>query len=61
MKNGKCKTFNYEGKLMFDDLYLNNKVNGEGQEYNIYGGLEFVGEYLYNQKLKGKYYIKGRL
>ena len=46
---------------MFDDLYLNNKVNGEGQEYNIYGGLEFVGEYLYNQKLKGKYYIKGRL
>ena len=32
--------------------------NGFGKEYDFSGKLNFEGEYLYNNKLKGKLYIK---
>ena len=51
------KRWNGEGK----DIYIING-NGKGKEYNIYGSLEFEGEYKDGNKFKGKesakYYTK---
>ena len=51
-KNGKVKEYKYNGKLIFEDEYLNGKRNGKGKEYNKYGKLIFEGEYL-NRKRNG--------
>ena len=49
------------GILIFEGEYLNGKRNGKGKEYDFKGKLKFEGEYLYNYKLKGKYYINEKL
>ena len=46
---------------MFEGEYLNGERNGKGKEYNDDGQLKFEGEYLYNYKIKGKYYINEKL
>ena len=63
-RNGKGKEYSLRGKLIYEGEYLNEKRNGKGKEYNLYGRLgrlEFDGEYLYDYKIKGKYYINGIL
>ena len=61
-KNGKGKKYYYNGILYFEGEYLNDKKNGKGKEYHIDDGkLIFDGEYLYNEKRKGKLYIDGQL
>ena len=42
--------------MKFEGEYLNGKRNGKGKEYDIYGKLEYEGEYLYERKWKGKGY-----
>ncbi len=37
------------------------KKNGKGKEYDVNGKLKFEGDYLYDYKIKGKYYINGIL
>ena len=46
---------------MFEGEYLNGKRNGKGKEYYNDGKLKFEGEYLYDQKRKGKLYINNKL
>ena len=46
-----------EEELVYEGEYLNGEKNGKGKEY-CNGKLRFEGEYLYNYKIKGKYYIK---
>ena len=61
-KNGKGKEYNsFNDELIFEGEYLNGKRNGKGKKYDYKGKLEFEGEYLYNHRLKGKYYINERL
>ena len=61
-KNGKGKIYGYKGRIIFDGEYKNNKKNGSGKEYNNETGeLLFEGEYLYDWKIKGKEYLKGKL
>ena len=45
----------YEGE------YFNDQRNGKGKECDIFGDLLFEGEYLYNQKRKGREYHNGKL
>ena len=40
---------------------MNDLRNGKGKEYNYNGKLIFEGEYLYDDKLKGKEYINEKL
>ena len=59
-RNGKGKE--YQGnKLIFDGEYLNGKRHGRGKEYDNDNFLRFEGEYLYDQKIRGKEYLKGKL
>ena len=46
---------------MFEGEYLNGKPNGKGKEYYYDGKLCFEGEYLYDFKIKGKFYTKETL
>ena len=46
---------------MFEGEYLNGKRHRIGKEYNNKGILIYEGEYLYDDKLKGKFYVKERL
>ena len=36
-------------------------MNGKGKKYSKYGDLIFEGEFLYDHKLKGKYYVNRKL
>ena len=60
-RNGKGKEY-WNDELIYEGEYLNGQRNGKGKEYwiNFYE-LKFEGEYLYNYKIKGKYYIHGKL
>ena len=61
-RNGKGKEYDaYNGKLIFEGEYLNGKRNGKGKEYYNNGKLRIEGVYLYNYKLKGKYYVNENL
>ena len=61
-KNGKGKEYNYfNGKLKFEVEYVNNKRNGKCKEYDNDGNLVFEGQYLYDQKFKGREYVQGVL
>ena len=54
----------YIGKdniLIYEGEYLNGERNGKGKEFCGDDKLLFEGEYLYNYKLKGKYYINEKL
>ena len=59
-RNGYCKIY-YEDKLIFIGKYINGKRNENGKEYDYNGNLIYEGEYLYDYRIKGKEYIKGRL
>ena len=60
-------TQEYQGKeyivslLRFEGEFLNDMKNGEGKEYYDDGSVAFEGEYLYNDKRKGKFYIEKSL
>ena len=61
-KNGNGKEYNYDGKLMFEGEYKDGKKNGKGKYFNNKTDeLQFEGEFLYDMKIKGKEYIKGKL
>ena len=47
--------------LEFEVEYLDDKRYGEEKEYDIRGKLIFEGEYIYNYKIRGKEYNKGKL
>ena len=51
----------YKNDLSFEGEYLNNRITGFGKEYNMNGELIFEGVYLYNYKIKGKHYVRGKL
>ena len=59
-KNGKSKNY-YNNTIIFEGEYFNGKRNGKGKEYDFNGNLIFEGEYLYDYKIKGKEYLKGKL
>jgi len=59
-KNGKGREF-LNKKLVFEGEYVNGSINGKVKNYSLNGNIIFEGEYLYNQKLKGKEYYKGKL
>ena len=44
-RNGKCKEFNDNGKIVFEGEYLNGEKR-KGKEYNWDGTLSYIGEYL---------------
>ena len=61
-KNGLGKEYNYfDNQLKFEGEYLNGKRHGNRKEYDEYGKLIFEREYIYDFKLKGKYYVDNRL
>ena len=55
-KNGKIKSYYYDGKLEFEGLYVNGRKNGKGKEYYHHGNLRFEGEYLNGVEISGKLY-----
>ena len=63
--NGKVKDFsiffNFEFQGDFKGEYKNNQKQGEGKLYKGENELIFEGEYIYNQKLRGKAYIDNHL
>jgi len=42
----KSHFYNNDGRLIFEEEYLNGERNRKGKEYNNDGKLEFEGEYL---------------
>ena len=60
--NGIGKEYNCEDdRLIFEGEYLNGKRSGKRKEYYNNGKLRIEGVYLYNYKLKGKYYVNENL
>ena len=59
-RNGKGKEYR-ANNLIFEGEYKNGKRHGYGKEYNDDKFLIFEGEYLYDQKIRGKAYLKGNL
>ena len=59
-RNGIGKEYE-NGKIISEGEYLNGEKNGKIKEYNNNGTLSFEGYYLYDYKLRGKEYIKGKL
>ena len=57
-KNGKCKGYNNNGKIVFEGEYLNGKKNGKCKEYNNDGIVIFEGNYFNGKKWNGKGYDK---
>ena len=57
-RNGNGKEYDYyNSKFIFEGVYLNGKKwIGKGREYDKNNNLRFEGEYLYNHRIKGKYY-----
>ena len=57
------KTYNesFQIYFAFEGECKNNQKEGKGKEYFVDNQLVFEGEYLYNQKLKGKSYIDSKL
>ena len=43
--NGYGKEYYKNGKILYEDEYLNGKSNGKGKEYNRNGDFVFEGEY----------------
>ena len=61
-RNGKGKLIYYDNKTTkFVGEFLKGKKNGYGIEYNRHMKFDFVGQYLYNHKLKGKLYMNNIL
>ena len=75
-KNGKGKEYYYKRDLLvgilgynlndrekvkFEGQYKNGERNGKGKEYSRDGYLIFEGEYLFNERRKGKAFIEQRL
>ena len=62
-RNGKGKEYwLHTGKLKFEGEYKNGKRKGKGEEYMIFSNtLQFEGGYLYDYKIKGKYYVNEKL
>ena len=60
-RNGKGKVYYENGSLMFEGEYLNGEKTNKGKLYTEKGNLIFEGEFLYNQPIKGKKFINGRL
>ena len=63
LKNWKefIKGCNHEGKLIYEGEYLNGERNGRGKEYYDNGQIKYKGEYLYDLKIKDKYYVIEKL
>ena len=40
----------YDGKLIFERVYLNGEKNGKGKEYNLDSKLIFEGEFLIRKR-----------
>ena len=59
-RNGKGKEY-WNGKLWFEGEYLNGQRHGKGKEYYKENGKFFEGEYLYDKKVKGKFYVNNKL
>ena len=60
-KNGINKKY-FSGKLILEEEYKDGKKNGKVKNYYPdTDQLIFEGEYLYDRRIKGKEYIKGRL
>ena len=59
-RNGKGKIYD-NMILIFEGEFLKGKKNGKGKEFNKNRNIKYEGEYLYDYKLKGKEYIKGKL
>ena len=59
-RNGKGKEYGLNKTLFFEGEYLNGKRNGKGKECE-FGLLLFEGEFLYDFRIKGKYYRNGKL
>ena len=66
--NGKVKDFigktyneSFQIYFAFEGECKNNQKEGKGKEYIVDNQLVFEGEYLYNQKLRGKSYIDNKL
>ena len=54
-ENGKTKIYNIEtDKLIFEGSIIKGVKTGKGREYDCYGGLIFMGEYLNGEKKKRK-------
>ena len=50
------------GKIIYKGGYFGAKKHGKGKEYYSNNKIQFEGEYLYNNKNKGKlYHINGKL
>ena len=57
-RNGKGKEY---GLYIYEGEFLNGEKNGKFKVYNNIGSLKFEGEFLYDQKLKGKEYINNKV
>ena len=53
--------YKHDNKIKFEGFYSHGKRSGKGKEYNDKGDLIFEGEYLYNDRKRGKLYIKGKI
>ena len=62
-ENGKGKIYNSEtDKLIFEGTIINRIHPGKGKEYDYYGGVIFMGEYLDGKRKRGKeYYPNGNI
>jgi len=59
---GKGKEYIGDGNVIFEGEYINGLRHGKGKEYALNNyKLRFEGEYLYNNKLKGKEYVNEKL
>ena len=55
MRNGKCKEYNGNEKLIFEGIYLYGHKK-EGKKFFKNGKIEYEGEYLFDKKWNGKEY-----
>ena len=58
---GNIKEYYDDGNIKFEGEYINGEKNGKGKEFNYNNELRFEGIFLYNHRIKGKQYIKGKL
>ena len=60
LPNGKGKEIK-DRKIIYEGEFLNGLRNGKGKENNEEGEVQFVGEFLYDEKFKGREYYNGSL
>ena len=62
LPNGNGKEYNgFNFKLSFEGEFLNHIKIGKGKQYDLDGSFAFEGEFLYDNRIKGKEYCKGKL